>query len=108
MLFKKELVEEIGCYREDLKQILDYEFCYRVLKKYKTAIINKELVKFRLHSMQATNVNRDNDKSDYVKYQQIIFKEYFWYLNKSKKIKLLKKNYPSINVIFRIKRKLGF
>jgi glycosyltransferase involved in cell wall biosynthesis len=101
VLFNKKLVKKIGYFREDLKQNLDYEFYYRILKKYKIAILEKELVKFRLHKQQATNANRGNDDHDYVKYDKIIYKDYFWYLNVKKKKDLLKRYNPIVKLFFK-------
>ena len=39
ILFRKNLVKDMSYFREDLKQVLDYEFCYRVLNIHKIAII---------------------------------------------------------------------
>jgi glycosyltransferase involved in cell wall biosynthesis len=105
-LFRKNMVEEIGYFREDLKQILDYEFYYRILKKQRIAVLEKELVKFRLHKQQATNVNRGSDDLDYVKYDEIIYNQYFWFLNKQKKIELLKRYNHIVKVLLKIKRKI--
>ena len=75
--------------------------------------IEKELVKFRLHQQQATNLNRGNDGLDYVKYDKLIYKEYFWYLNKKKQKEFLKKYHPIVKkydvflkLLRKIKRKL--
>ena len=106
VLFKKDIVTEIGYFREDLKQNLDYEFYYRILKKYKIGVLEKKLVKFRLHQQQATNVNRGNNHFDYIKYDKLIYKEYFWYLSRKKKIEFLKKYNPFIKLLLKIKRKL--
>lgn len=107
VLFKKDLVNMIGFFREDLKQVLDYEFYYRILKKQKIAILPKKLVKFRLHSQQATAINNKmNDILDYTKYDKIIYNNYFWYLNSKKKFELLKKHNRIINLLTKIKKKL--
>ncbi|GAA4976065.1 glycosyltransferase family 2 protein [Algibacter aquimarinus] len=112
-LFRKDITDEIGFFREDLKQVLDYEFYYRLLKKYKIAILEKELVKFRLHKQQATNINRGNDSEDYIKYDKLIYKEYFWYLNKNTRRAFLNRYNPVVKKynklvkkLFKIKRKL--
>lgn len=52
VLFKKSIIDTVGYFNENLKQVLDFEFYYRILKKSKIAILNKELVKFRLHNDQ--------------------------------------------------------
>jgi|25_taG_2_1085351.scaffolds.fasta_scaffold01073_7 glycosyltransferase involved in cell wall biosynthesis len=88
VFFRKSVVQEIGYFREDLHQILDYEFYYRLLRSYNIAIINKRLVNFRLHQLQATNVNRNKPIKDYEIYERILFEDFFWYLNFSEKKRL--------------------
>lgn len=110
VLFRKSLVKEIGYFREDLHQILDYEFYYRVLKKKNIAIINKELVSFRIHPEQATNVNRNRPINDYFIYDKILYKHYFWYLNKVErkrlflKYNLIGKGYKKISNVVKSRR----
>ena len=106
-LFRKDLIAEVGYFREDLKQVLDYEFCYRVLKKYSIAILKEELIRFRLHESQATNVNKGKRKSDYEIYRKLIAKDYFWYLSLKKKVEILKNKYSFLKFIFLVKHKLG-
>ncbi|GAA3571932.1 glycosyltransferase family 2 protein [Snuella lapsa] len=104
VLFRKDLISRIGYFDAELRQVLDYEFFYRILKKGKIAIINKELVCFRLHPLQATNLNKGKVSSDYVKLNRIIYTDYFWYLNNTKKIKLLKKYNLLVKFMVRLKR----
>lgn len=91
ILFKKSILREVGLFREDLEQVLDYEFYYRVLKQYKIAVLNEELIGFRIHAGQATNVNRYRNINDYEKYDQILYEDFFWYLNRSQRKRLLSK-----------------
>ena len=81
VMFRRSLVDKIGVFDENLKQILDYEYWYRVLKKYHIYIINETLVKFRLHNMQATAINASVKITDYALYPKILYKDYFWLLN---------------------------
>lgn len=83
MLFKKELIAKIGPFREDLKQVLDYEFCYRVLPSQKIAVLQTPLVQFRLHGAQTTVVNKYSDAyaQDYKIYEQLVYVNYFKFLN---------------------------
>ncbi|WP_282134440.1 glycosyltransferase family 2 protein [Seonamhaeicola maritimus] len=106
ILFRKEIVDNIGFYKEDLFQILDFEFCNRVLRKYKVAILNKKLVSFRLHHNQATNLNMYNVKKDLLKFDQIIYQDYFHLLNNSIQWKLLKKHNGIIRQLVKIKRRI--
>lgn len=102
ILFKKNLVDTIGYFREDLNQVLDYEFCYRILKKSKIAIIEEKLVKFRLHNLQATVINKNNAiyGADHKKFEQIIYNRYFWYLSRDKKKVFLRKYNPMVSFIY--------
>lgn len=107
ILFEKSVVEKIGNYREDLIQTLDFEFCNRIILKYKAAVINEKLVTFRLHLNQETNKNTGKT-SDLIKYNAIVYKQYFWYLNTKAKKKLLKEHSVLIKILVAIKRKLPF
>lgn len=102
VLFKKSLIKEIGWFNEDLKQILDYEYWYRILKNNKIIVINQLLVSFRIHSMQATNVNRNNDIRDYAIYDKILFDNYYRLLHKKVQTRL----YNQFGFKIKFKRKL--
>ena len=107
ILFEKNIINKIGKYREDLFQILDFEFCNRVILKYKAAVLNEKLVTFRLHLKQATNKNK-GETSDLLKYDDIVYKNYFWYLNTKAKKELLKKHSILVRFLVTIKRKIKF
>lgn len=111
-MFRRDILNRVGYFKEDLKQILDYEFCYRVLKTAKIAIINKPLVKFRLHEMQATNINRIQNinrpnkvgKGD--NYSKILYKGYLNYVDDYTRLHLLKKHNFFYKVYYFIKIKI--
>lgn len=103
-LFRKDILSELGYFNENLKQILDYEFCYRVLKIHKILILNKELVSIRIHRDQETNVNRSRNIDDYIIYYKILFNEYFGLLSWKVKLKLLLK----FSFIYRFLKPLFF
>ncbi|MBK5214571.1 MAG: glycosyltransferase [Flavobacteriaceae bacterium] len=102
VMFKMELLNEVGLFNENLKQILDYVFYYKILKKHPIAIINKPLVKFRIHDNQATNINRNNPITDYEIYNRILYKEFLPLLHPSHKKKLVLKFSRTV----RLKKKL--
>lgn len=77
VMFRKSIVNELGFFDESLKQILDYEYWYRILKKYDIYVINESLVKFRLHDLQATSVNSKTKIMDYELYPYLLYKHYF-------------------------------
>lgn len=91
VMFKKSIIDSVGYFDENLKQNLDYVFYYRILKNYPVAIINKPLVKFRIHKDQATNVNRNKPIADYEIYKKILYKEFLLLLHPSHKKKLVLK-----------------
>ncbi|WBL24869.1 glycosyltransferase family 2 protein [Zunongwangia sp. HGR-M22] len=94
VMFRKDVLKKTGNFRGDLKQILDYEFYYRILKKYKIVILPEKLVGFRIHENQATNINRSSKIDDYKIYNQILYKDYFWLLNRKQQKKLFLKFHP--------------
>lgn len=94
VLFKKEIIREIGGFRKDLKQNLDYEFYYRILVNKKIAILNEKLICFRLHNEQATYFNKATYCEDFQLYEKIIYEKYFQFLNEKDK-QLLNKKFSS-------------
>ena len=106
VVLRREVFDKVGHFSKTLKQSLDLEYWYRLIKFFSVLFINEELVTFRLHQHQATNVNKGKDASDYYIYDQLIYKEYFWYLNYKKKVEFLKKYHPMFKLFLRIKRKL--
>lgn len=105
-MFSKNLIDKIGFFREDLKQVLDYEFCFRVLKFKHIAILNEELVRFRLHDNQATQANRGKDGNDYTILYKLLYDEYFWLVNSKLRLKLLKRFNPFVKSLLALRRKL--
>ncbi len=90
ILFRKKLFDNTKYHFDSsFSQILDYVFYYRILRHYKIAVINRNLVKFRLHTQQLTHQNRQKDIQDYERYPQLLYKEFFYYLPLKTKIKLL-------------------
>lgn len=94
VLFKKCIIDEVGYFDENLKQILDYEYWYRILKKYPIIVIDESLVKFRLHNDQATSVNNNQVIDDYKRYEQILYKHYYSLLHPELRKRLYLKHHP--------------
>lgn len=106
VMFSKSIVDEVGYFDEDLKQILDYEYWYRILKKYPVAVINEPLVKFRLHQDQATHVNRNQELDDYKIYERLLYKHYLKLLHPEVRKRLYLKYHPYPQFKKRVKAKL--
>jgi glycosyltransferase involved in cell wall biosynthesis len=94
VMFRKKVIEKVGYFNEELKQILDYEYWYRILKNHPIAIINEPFVKFRLHQNQATNINRNQDIDDYKRYEEILYKHYYKLLHPEVRKRLYLKYHP--------------
>jgi glycosyltransferase involved in cell wall biosynthesis len=58
-LFRRRILDELGCFREDLPVLGDWEFHLRVLHKYEIALIPRELANyhFRRDSLNAVYAN---------------------------------------------------
>lgn len=106
VLFRKETVKEFGYFDESLKQILDYEFWYRILKHKKIIILENKLVSFRLHAQQATNVNKAQEIPDYDLYEKILYREYLSLLSPKKQVQLLKKYRIGYRLYYKCMRKI--
>jgi len=57
VMFRKDVFEKVGGYRDFFKYIEDYELWTRMVFKYKTGNIPEILLKYRLHSEQITKKN---------------------------------------------------
>lgn len=81
VMFRKDITKSIGLFDVRLKQILDYEYWYRILKHKSVIVINKPLVAFRIHENQATYANSKAEINDYNMYHKILHKDYYHYLH---------------------------
>ncbi len=106
VLFKKSLFDRVGPFREDLKQVLDYEYWYRILKEMDILVINEELASFRIHGMQATNVNRNKGTKDNKIFRRILYNNYMDFLSADKKRLLRKEFHPASKVYHKISKKI--
>ena len=107
LMFRKSLITQVGYFKEDLNQILDYEFCYRVLKKKSVAIIETPLVKFRLHEFQATNINKKSkNKTENEGFSKILHKDYLDYVDPYIKKHLRKKHHIMYKSFYAIKARI--
>ena len=113
VLLKKEVFEKVGYFSENLRQTLDIEFWYRLMKHYDIIFIDTKLVSFRLHEMQTTSVNMNEKLNEEDFFLKSMYDNLFWKLSLSTKIKLFFKFHQIgripkkvFNLAKRIKRKL--
>ena len=92
LLIKKDVFKKIGYFDEQLKQLLDLEFWYRILKFYNVGFVNEKLVSFRLHSNQATQINKDNQVNEIDLLTKICYKKFLWQGHPKTRLFLFKKH----------------
>lgn len=61
VLLHRKVFEREGGFDEDLKQVLDYVYWYKVFRHFKVGFVDAALVTFRLHVEQASQVNARAD-----------------------------------------------
>jgi glycosyltransferase involved in cell wall biosynthesis len=106
VMFRRSVYEQLGTFRTDLKQALDYEYWYRILKRYDILVLNETLATFRLHLNQATNVNRESGTNDRELYQNLLYNEYYMLLNSAHKKRLRERFHPFFIFKKKIQKKI--
>ncbi|OYX85747.1 MAG: hypothetical protein B7Y83_03695 [Flavobacteriales bacterium 32-34-25] len=104
VLIRKDCFDRVGYFDESLKQTLDIEYWYRLMKYYKVGFIDEELVSFRLHDEQATFVNQHNKVDEKYLLNKKKYNSIFWHLHLKNKWKLFKSHSRIGDVVRYIKR----
>lgn len=91
VLIHKNVFKKVGYFSTKLKQELDFEFWYRLMPYFNIGFVDEELIKFRLHSNQATQVNKKVSSKDSTLLPVLFFRNIFIYLHPTQKKKLLKR-----------------
>ncbi len=81
VLFRRKMIEKVGYFNEQLSQLLDIEYWYRVLKYGSIVFINEKLAAFRIHQDQTTALNNNQEILDYDLFPEILYKDFFWHLH---------------------------
>ena len=108
VLLKRECFDKIGYFNEVLKQTLDYEYWYRVMTQYDIGFVDKTLVKFRLHTNQASIINKKKEGKEGSQLYKSYYDNLLWYLHSKNILKLLKLYHPVFKTLLKIKRKIQF
>ena len=82
--FRKEIIKKIGHYNEKYKYAQDFDFWFRISRKYKIANIPKVLVKYRIHSKSVTETPKTH-KIQKQSILEIIFNNINYYINLDQK-----------------------
>ena len=91
VLLNKKVFEEVGYFNKKLKQSLDLEYWYRVMTKFDVGFVNKELVVFRLHGNQASQVNSNNSNDERQLLSLVLLNTIYRYTHDSSKKYILSK-----------------
>ena len=81
VLLKKEVFNKVGYFSTTLKQALDIEYWYRVMKFYDVLFIDEALISFRLHNNQASNINAENYLNEEQLFNKSMYTNLFWQLS---------------------------
>lgn len=90
VLLNIECFKKVGFFDKELKQSLDFEYWYRLMKFFKVGFLDDELVTFRLHTNQTTFVNQRNQLNEDNLFKQKIYENIFWQLDIKRQVKLFK------------------
>lgn len=88
VLIKKEVFKKVGFFSEELKQNLDIEFWYRLMKFFDVIFVDEALLSFRLHENQTTNKNLKAKLNESFLFYKSIYNNLFWQLSFNWKRKL--------------------
>lgn len=106
-LIRKSVFDRIGYFDVNLRQVLDYEFYYRMMPYYRIGFLDEKLASFRLHDLQATAVNStDEARISYEKkfVRKMFYDDMYKYLHPWVKLKLKREFHPLESAIYRLKR----
>jgi hypothetical protein len=104
VLLKKDCFKKLGYFSEVLRQALDSDYWYRVMKYYDVGFIDLKLVKFRLHDNQTSVLNKNKNIQDKELLYRSYYKELFWFLHLQNQLKLLKLYHPIVKRLVKIKQ----
>ena len=89
VLIKKKCFDVSGYFSEQLKQTLDCEYWYRLMKDFKIGFVNKSLAAFRIHVEQASQVNKSFSlHNEYYLYYRLMKRNLYSYLSQRSKRKI--------------------
>lgn len=106
VLLRRSCFDSVGYFSEALKQTLDGEFWYRLMKRYDVGFIDAALAQFRLHIKQTSHLNKAEKINETPLLYRQYYKHLFWQLHSKNRWKLLKLYQPIIKALVGLKRLL--
>lgn len=81
VMLRRTAMEKVGWFNTQLKQALDYEYWYRMMKQFDIILLEQALVSFRLHAQQATQVHLHDGLDEKKQWRKLLFTQFFQFLN---------------------------
>ncbi len=109
VFLNKKVFNKVGYFSLKLEQALDIEYWYRLMPYFNVGFLDEELIKFRLHNQQASQINKNRKIKDKKLLPKIFLKTIFKYLHKEQKKKLIIDIYHNThyyNYFKRVKNKI--
>lgn len=94
-----------GAHSSALKQLVDFEYSLRILRRYPIVISNQKLIKFRVHGEQATQQNWKQNVREYTVLEDFMMRNFFFYLSRTQVLSYL---YQKNRVLRYIRGKMPF
>lgn len=79
IMFKKDLIKEIGLFDSNLKQLCDFEFAVRIISNYGFVYIPEKLTSFRVHGSSASSSNHSSNYFNVFFLDNLIILNYYLY-----------------------------
>ncbi|MFD1064142.1 glycosyltransferase family 2 protein [Winogradskyella litorisediminis] len=105
VLLDKACFDKVGFFNEELKQALDCEFWSRLMPFYKIGFVDAYLSSFRLHSAQASAINKSEKLNETEVLYNIYYNTLLPYLHKECRQKLQKRFHPLLSRLVKLKAK---
>lgn len=105
-LFTRDLINRIGPFNIQLKQILDYEYWLRVLIKYDIGIIGKKLIRFRYHAEQTSNINSTQNVDERYIITNLLYGKLLFHISRSHAKYYIKQKYPLLKKLIAFRYKI--
>ncbi len=95
----KSAFTKTGLHNKALQQLLDLEYNLRLLKHYNIVITEQKLIRFRVHTEQATQQNWNNNINEHNLLDWFIIRNFYRYLNRRAILGYFYRRYPFVRYV---------